>query len=97
MARINIIYSEFPIQRLLLQLKRNEIDMALLLAKTPERAADFVYPSRPYISAQSAIAVEASSSPQQFNSRRQTRMRPKDFKQAHDIMMQWHLNLRSAF
>lgn len=60
MAISTIVYSELPIHRLLRQLNNNQIDMALLLAKTPDRATDLVYPSRPYMLARSAIAVEAS-------------------------------------
>ena len=50
-----------PLGRLLQDLANNRIDMALLLAKNPERAAKFVYPQYPFCVTKPSIAVSAAN------------------------------------
>ena len=51
-----------PLGRLLQDLANDRIDMALLLAKTPERAAKFVYPQYPFCVTKPSIVVSAANS-----------------------------------
>lgn len=55
-------FSLFPLKRLLLELEQNRIDMAMLLAKNPERALKFVYPGQPFCLTRPSIVVNAASS-----------------------------------
>lgn len=48
-----------PLNRLLLELENNRVDMALLLARNAERAAKFVYPAEAYCMTKPSIAVSA--------------------------------------
>jgi len=50
-----------PLGRLQLDLTHNRIDMALLLAKNPERASKFVYPKQPFCLTKPSIAVDISN------------------------------------
>lgn len=50
-------YRSLPLARLLLMLERNELDMALILARNPERAARFSYPARPLLLSHPVIVV----------------------------------------
>ena len=54
-------FSLFPLKRLLIALEQNKIDMALLLAKNPERSAKFVYPAEPFCLSRPCIVVNASN------------------------------------
>jgi hypothetical protein len=49
-----------PLQRLVGALQHNQVDMALLLARNPEREAVFVYPRQPFCRARPGIAVPAA-------------------------------------
>jgi polar amino acid transport system substrate-binding protein len=59
LAEIDFIL--LPLNRLLIELENNRIDMALLLAKNDERAAKFVYPAQAFCVTKPSIAVRASS------------------------------------
>ncbi len=50
-----------PLNRLLVELANNRIDMALLLARNAERAAKFVYPAKAFCVTKPSIAVNASN------------------------------------
>jgi polar amino acid transport system substrate-binding protein len=50
-----------PLGRLLLDLEKNRIDMALLLARNAEREKKFVYPQTPFCVTKPSIAVRASN------------------------------------
>lgn len=47
MSLDQVSYKRYPLPRLLLMLEHGALDMALVLAKTAEREAQLVYPSRP--------------------------------------------------
>lgn len=55
-----IEFTLLPLARLLSELAKDNIDMALLLAKNPERAAIFVYPERPFCATKPSIALSAA-------------------------------------
>ena len=50
-------FTQYPLPRLLLMLEQGRLDMALMLAKSPEREAKFVYPRMPLFSTASVLAV----------------------------------------
>ena len=50
-----------PLNRLLVELANNRIDMALLLARNAERAAKYVYPAYAFCVTKPSIAVNASN------------------------------------
>lgn len=52
-----VSYQRYPLPRLLLMLERGHLDMALILAKTPERAERLVYPQQPFVRVQSVLLV----------------------------------------
>lgn len=47
----------YPLPRLLQKLEAGEIDMVLMMARSPERAARFVYPRQAFFVAEPAVAV----------------------------------------
>ncbi len=49
-----------PLNRLLVELKNNHVDMALLLARNAEREAQFVYPAEAFCMTKPSIAVSAA-------------------------------------
>ena len=49
-----------PLNRLLVELENNRVDMALLLARNAERAATFVYPAEAFCMTKPSIAVSAA-------------------------------------
>lgn len=55
-----------PLNRLLIELENNRIDMALLLAKNDERAAKFVYPAAAFCVTKPSIAVNTSNALQKI-------------------------------
>lgn len=57
-----------PLNRLLVELDNNRIDMALLLARNDERAAKFVYPAEAFCVTKPSIAVRASNPLQKVTS-----------------------------
>jgi polar amino acid transport system substrate-binding protein len=66
LAEIDFIL--LPLNRLLVELDGNRIDMALLLAKNAERAAKFVYPSEAFCVTKPSIAIDASNPLQKVTS-----------------------------
>ena len=54
-------FSLFPINRLLMVLEQNRIDMALLFAKDPGRSERFEYPAQPFCNTRSCVAVRISN------------------------------------
>ena len=64
----DIRFKVFPLSRLLVELEHGRIDMALLFAKNPERAAKFVYPQIPFCETRPSLAVRFSHSLQKINS-----------------------------
>jgi hypothetical protein len=50
-----------PLNRLLIELENNRLDMALLLAKNDARASKFVYPSKAFCVTKPSIAVSAAN------------------------------------
>lgn len=58
----------FPLNRLLIELENNRIDMALLLARNAERAAKFIYPAEAFCVTKPSIAVNASNPLQKVRS-----------------------------
>lgn len=51
----DVAFMQIPLARLLLTLEENELDMILLLGKTPERESKLVYPQIPFFKMQPAI------------------------------------------
>lgn len=66
LAEIDFIL--LPLNRLLVELDNNRIDMALLLARNDERAAKFVYPAQAFCVTKPSIAVRASNPLQKVTS-----------------------------
>lgn len=56
----DIEFTLLPLNRLLIELEDNRIDMALLLARNDERAGKFVYPATAFCVTKPSIAVSAS-------------------------------------
>ena len=54
-------FSQYPLPRLLLMLEQGRLDLALILAKTPEREAKLVYPRTPLFSTASVLAVRSNN------------------------------------
>jgi polar amino acid transport system substrate-binding protein len=52
-----VSYQRYPLSRLLQMLQRDQLDMALILAKTPEREATLVYPAQPFVVVQPLLLV----------------------------------------
>ena len=50
-----------PLNRLLLELEKGHVDMALLLAKDSDRSTKFVYPDKPFCVTKPSIAVSAAN------------------------------------
>jgi hypothetical protein len=48
MGIADVHFRLFPLQRLLVALENNQLEMALLFARNPGREAVFVYPRRPF-------------------------------------------------
>jgi len=61
MALNDIDFILLPLNRLLIELENNRIDMALLLAKNDERAGKFIYPTAAFCVTKPSIAVKASN------------------------------------
>jgi len=66
LAEIDFIL--LPLNRLLVELDNNRIDMALLLARNDERAARFVYPAHAFCVTKPSIAVNTSNPLQKVTS-----------------------------
>jgi polar amino acid transport system substrate-binding protein len=60
MGIADVHFRLFPLQRLLVALENNQLEMALLFARNPGREAAFVYPRRPFCYTQPCIAVPAA-------------------------------------
>lgn len=60
LMQVDIRYQAMPLSRLLKQLENNELDAALILAKTPERQQLFVYPQQEFFITQGALTVRKS-------------------------------------
>ncbi len=60
MGLSDVHFRLFPLQRLLMALEHNQVDMSLLFARNPGREAAFVYPERPFCYTQPSIAVPAA-------------------------------------
>ncbi|MCR4509922.1 transporter substrate-binding domain-containing protein [Pseudomonas sp. 32.2.56] len=52
-----VSYQRYPLSRLLQMLQRDQLDMALILAKTPERETMLVYPEQPFVVVQPLLLV----------------------------------------
>lgn len=52
-----VSYQRYPLSRLLQMLQRDQLDMALILAKTQEREAALVYPAQPFVVVQPLLLV----------------------------------------
>ncbi|MBU1282666.1 MAG: transporter substrate-binding domain-containing protein [Gammaproteobacteria bacterium] len=52
-----VSYQRYPLSRLLQMLQRDQLDMALILAKTPGREAVLVYPTQPFVEVQPLLLV----------------------------------------
>lgn len=52
-----VSYQRYPLSRLLQMLQRDQLDMALILAKTPERETMLVYPTQPFVVVQPLLLV----------------------------------------
>ena len=52
-----VSYQRYPLPRLLQMLQQGKLDMALILAKTPEREAALVYPAQPFAVVQPLLLV----------------------------------------
>jgi polar amino acid transport system substrate-binding protein len=52
-----VSYQRYPLSRLLQMLQRDQLDMALILAKTPERETMLVYPAQPFVVVQPLLLV----------------------------------------
>jgi hypothetical protein len=61
MGAADIAFVLLPLNRLLLELERGQVDMALLLAKDSARSAKFVYPDKPFCVTKPSIAVSTSN------------------------------------
>lgn len=61
MGMEDFVFRDYPISRLLHSLEHGDVDIALFLARTPERARKFQYPSTSFYAAQAGIAVRAES------------------------------------
>ena len=57
-----------PLNRLLLALEKNDVDMALLLARNAERAAKFQYPAEAFCMTKPSIAVSIANPLQRIRS-----------------------------
>ena len=64
----DIEFIMLPLNRLLLDLENNHIDMALLLARNAERVATFVYPEKAFCVTKPSIAVSVSNPLQKVTS-----------------------------
>lgn len=53
----DVSYQRYPLPRLLQMLEQGKLDMALILAKTPEREAVLVYPAQPFVVVQPVLLV----------------------------------------
>lgn len=56
-ANINIQFKIFPFARILNELEREKIDLAVCIAKNPERLKLFQFPQEPFIHTKSAVIV----------------------------------------
>lgn len=54
---VRVEYLQLPLPRLLQMLERNELDAALILAKSPQRAGRLVYPAQPFFLTRPLIVV----------------------------------------
>lgn len=61
MGVAEVEFSQYPLPRLLLMLEQGRLDLALILAKTPEREAKLVYPRTPLFSTASVLAVRSNN------------------------------------
>ncbi|MDC0661474.1 substrate-binding periplasmic protein [Marinobacter sp. SS21] len=61
MGMEDFVFRDYPISRLLHSLEHGEVDIALFLARTPERARKFQYPKTSLYAAQAGIAVRDES------------------------------------
>ena len=61
MGVAEVEFSQYPLPRLLLMLEQGRLDLALILAKTPEREAKLVYPGTPLFSTASVLAVRSNN------------------------------------
>lgn len=52
-----VSYQGYPLPRLLMMLERGQLDMALILAKTPEREGYLAYPAQPFVVVQPVLLV----------------------------------------
>lgn len=66
MQLTDIDFILLPLNRLLIELENNRIDMALLLARNAERAAKLVYPAEAFCVTKPSIAVNASNALQKI-------------------------------
>lgn len=55
------VFEGYPLSRLIRNLEKGEIDVALFLAKNDERASKFQYPKLPFIQLKPSLVVNASS------------------------------------
>ncbi len=63
---INVSFKHYPFHRLLIELKKNRIDGAVLLGKNHERSKIFKYPKAPYISDRPGIVFRKGRSPKKL-------------------------------
>lgn len=61
MGVTDIRFEQLPLARLLRQLQSGQTDVALFIAKTPEREATFFYPKQPFYVAQPSVVVSSTS------------------------------------
>lgn len=59
--QVTPIFREYPLTRVLITLERDELDVVLFVAKTPERSARFIFPRRNYAEVRSGILVARNS------------------------------------
>lgn len=58
--QVEVRYLPMPLSRLLKQLENNELDAALILAKSPDRQQLFIYPQQAFFITQGALTVRKS-------------------------------------
>ena len=59
--QVEVKFHPYPLPRLLKMLQDNELDAALILGKTAERATFLVYPQQPLLLTQPALLIPASA------------------------------------